>query len=1002
MRIGYRFIIIAIMLLIVVAYYYNKQQEVIHIALVGPLSGTNMAAGKAMFQAIQLYLDTINQHGGIQGRKIILDSFDDRNDVSQAKAKAIAIADQNRAVAVIGHWYSSSSISAGEIYKQRGIPAITPGSTNIKVTANNPWYFRNIFSSKSSGRFLANYVKQVFQQTTVSIIHEDDAYGAYLAEVFSQEANKLGMTVKYQWHFKNNSQTTTNLEQIVEQLATYKNDAGVILLAVQALEGVKLVKLIKDAGIKNTIISETSLSEQTFLQGFDNFPKERASPGYYTNDIYVATPLIFDTANDKAQQFREIYQARYREEPDWSAAYAYDTAMLLVEAISHTRISGQPSTLIADRQQIRDYLASLTTIHNAIEGVTGFNYFDEERNSQKPVVIGVYKNKNLISAFTQLQIIPNLNAIPDLEAALHQEQVLLVDNKYMYKTNVVYTGIELNEINDLDIKNLTCQLDFYLWFRFREEIDPKQIKFLNAMEPIVLKEPQLTEKLGAMTYHMYHVKGRFRSDFLPQHYAFKQHILGVSFRHRELNSNNLIYVTDVLGMGLANPAAWLKRLESYQILNPAWGWSMQNIRFFQDIIYKSALGSFKYLNQQDGMIKYSRFNAALLIKEDKFALRGLIPSEWAGPLVIFSVLMFFILLLVETRKTLIYLPKFILSKIKPIRLPLTLDKIWRDNSSHFSISYVIWLLQAGIAAILLLSSEVLLVERVIKGTQYKPELVITVFDILWWLIPAMFISMAVKRFIWYPLEKRSRRAIPNVIRFFVSFIIYLLAFFGVIAFVYEQTLTSLLATSGMVAMIIGLAIQVNLSNIFSGVAINLERPFRVGDWVKIGKFDEGIVVDVNWRTTRVKARNGYILSIPNSTAAESDIHNYNYTDGHYWLWPTIYVDPHHPPAVVEKILLEAIQAVETGVMKQPKPYVLFVEVNEWAASYWLAFCLENYHNKYDILNEVWRKVWQQMQQAGIMFAVHRQEIYMFQGVKERRPSTILQEWPSLKTPNPDK
>ncbi|BAP54857.1 MscS Mechanosensitive ion channel [Thioploca ingrica] len=1002
MRIGYRFALIAIILLFVIVSYYSKQQEVIHIAFVGPLSGKDTAAGKAMTQAIQLYLDTVNQTGGIQGKKIVLDRFDDRNDVNQAQAKAMEIAKQNRAVAVIGHWYSSSSISAGEIYKKQGIPAIAPGSTNIKVTENNEWYFRNIFSSKSSGRFLANYVKQVFQQTTVSIIHEDDAYGAYLAEVFGQETNKLGMTVKYQWHFKiDDPQLETSLEQIVKQLAT-KNDAGVILLAVKALEGVKLVKLIKDAGIKNTMISESSLSEQTFLQGFDNFPKERSSPGYYTNDIYVATPLIFDTANDKAQQFREVYQARYREEPDWSAAYAYDTAMLLVEAITHTQIQGQPQTLTADRQQIRDYLASLTTIHKAIEGVTGFNYFDEDRNSQKPVVIGVYKNKNLISAFTQLQMIPNLNAIADLEEALHQERILLVDNKYMYKTNVVYTGIEINEISDLDIKNLTCQLDFYLWFRFREEIDPKNIKFLNEVEPIVLTEPQVTEKWGAMTYHMYHVKGRFRIDFLPQHYAFKQHNLGVSFRHRELNSNNLIYVTDVLGMGLTDQAAWLKRLESYQVLNPALGWSMQNIRFFQDFIYKSALGSLKYLNQQDGMMKYSRFNAALLIKADEFALRGMIPTEWASPLIIFSILMLLFLILLETKKTLIYLPRFILGNTKRVRLLPSLYKIWRDNSSHFSISYVIWLLQASCAAILLLSSEVLLVERVAKGTLYKPDLVITFFDILWWLVPTLFISMAIKRFIWYPLEKRSRRAIPNVIRIFVTFVIYLLAFFGIIAFVYEQTLTSLLATSGMVAMIIGLAIQVNLSNIFSGVAINLERPFRVGDWVKIGDFDEGIVVDVNWRTTRVKVRNGYILSIPNSTAAESDIHNYNYTDGHYWLWPTVYVDPHHSPAFVEKILLEAIQSVETGVMKKPKPYILFAGVNEWAASYWIVFCLENYQNKYDILNEVWRKVWQQMQQAGIMFAIHRQEIYMFQGVKERRPTTIPNEWPILKTPNPDK
>lgn len=178
----------------------------------------------------------------------------------------------------------------------------------------------------------------------------------------------------------------------------------------------------------------------------------------------------------------------------------------------------------------------------------------------------------------------------------------------------------------------------------------------------------------------------------------------------------------------------------------------------------------------------------------------------------------------------------------------------------------------------------------------------------------------------------------------------------------------------------------------------MERPFRVGDWVKICSFDEGILVDVNWRATRIKTKNGYILSIPNSNAAESDIHNYNYTDGYYWLWPAIYVAPTHPPALVEKILLQAIQAVETGIVKKPQPYILFAGVNEWAASYWIIFGIDNYQNRYDILNHVWRSVWQHMKPAGIMFAIHRQKIYMFQGIKERR-TIATQAEPSIITPD---
>lgn len=105
------------------------------------------------------------------------------------------------------------------------------------------------------------------------------------------------------------------------------------------------------------------------------------------------------------------------------------------------------------------------------------------------------------------------------------------------------------------------------------------------------------------------------------------------------------------------------------------------------------------------------------------------------------------------------------------------------------------------------------------------QTIVLAFSVLWWLMPALLLPLLIKRFVWIPLEKRTTRTVPNVIRLFVSSIIYLLACFGIIAFVYDQPITSLLATSGVVAMIIGLAIQVNIANVFAGIVINIERPF---------------------------------------------------------------------------------------------------------------------------------------------------------------------------------
>lgn len=960
-------IILSILVWVGFNYYLKQQKEPIYIAFNGPMSGEGAAAGKLMTQAIQLYLEPINAKGGINGRKIILDIFDDQNDSKQAKLQALEIAKQNRAVAVIGHWYSSASLSGGQIYKQYQIPAITPGSTNVKVTRDNDWYFRNIFNARSSGQFLAHYVKKVFKQDKVTVIQEEAAYGAYLAKVFLKTSLQLGSEIKYRWRFNSADKNVDDvLKKIVEELRT-KKDVGVIFLAVQAIEGIKLVKLMKDAGLHNRLISETSFSEKTFIHGFQQFPKERTTPGYYTNNIYVATPLLFDTANEQAQQFREQYQAIYNEEPDWAAAYAVDSAMVLIEAIKKTGIRGQTETLTEDRQQIRDYLANLNNIEKAIKGLTGFNYFDNNGDALKPVSIGVFRNGNIISASTQLQDVPYINRLFNLDSEIQKEHILLIGNKYMYKTNIVYVGIELNEITEIDIKNLTYTLDFHLWFRFQGELDTQNIEFINAVDPIVLESPKI-EKLGDQTSHLYRVQGRFKSHFLANYYAYKQYELSISFRHKELIRHNLIYVTDILGMGLTEEKPLLEKIQKAQVLSPISGWNIINLWFFQDRLYKSALGSLKYLNVPGRQIEYSRFNTAIQIKSTQFSLRGRLPFQLSANLAIFSIIMLSILRLL-------------------------------DNKFKQFFNYI-WFIKAIFTFILLLTAEIVLIESLIFDANTSHlKYIIIIFDVSWWVAPAYLLNLVINRFLWGPLEDKTGQTVPNVVRLFISFIIYLLAFFGIVAFVYDQALTSLLATSGVVAMIIGLAIQINISNIFSGIVINMERPFRVNDRIKIQLgtvFHEGKVVDITWRTTRLLAGEGYILSIPNSVASESVIHNYNYTEELCQSSVTIYIDYAHPPERVEKILLDATLSTD-DVLREPQPTCRFKSFKNWAAEYSILFYVNDYAKRAGCNEAVFKRVWVHLNRAGIVPPVQRQEVQTFQGIKSRRleeackPMALLQE-----------
>ncbi|MDM8559774.1 ABC transporter substrate-binding protein [Candidatus Parabeggiatoa sp. HSG14] len=998
-------VILSVLIWTVFDNYVRDDSKIIQIAFIGPMSGEGSTAGRIMTNAIQLYLEKVNKRDELKGKRIELKIYDDKNDCqAKAKTEALKIVEENQALAVIGHWYSSCSITGGKIYKKYAIPAITPGSVKKEVTEGNKWYFRNIYNASASGQFLAHYVKKVFGLNQVTIIHDDSGYGSYLAEVFEQAARKLNMEIKYNWAYKTkDKEKEAHFKQIIHQIKQSGKEAGAILLAVQASEGVKLVQSIKDKRIDNFIISGSGFSEKTFVDGFNIYPKEKVNPGYYTNDIYVATPLIFDTANEKAQQFKDEYQERYPndERPDWSAAYAYDTAMVLIEAIKKAEIDGNQESLQEDRQKIRDVLAGFTNIHDAVEGTTGFNYFDKNRDSQKPVAIGVYKNKNLVSALTQFQVMRNPNEIADLDKAISEKRVLKIGDKYMYKTNVVYTGIKINEISDINFKDLTFTLDFHLWFRSHSSsYYPQDIEFPNAIAPEWHYEindqkkeglfkntvPQIRQTISEqlekpfdekttgedqIAYRVYRIKSRFRADVSSKYYAYKQHILGIRFYHKTLTRNNLIYVTDILGMGQAQDMSKQQDTESSKktqdnhVLSHALGWSIEQPRFFQDVAKKYSLGDPDYLNVQGGTIEYSRFNANILLKKIDFTPRGRIGYQYASSLLVFS------------------------------SISILLFNIFSKKFRKWS--KWTWFFQVIFAFLLLLSGEIILLDWMTENIDsYNMGFIIKIFDILWWLIPAFLINLASERFIWTPVEERTGRLIPNIVRLFLAFIIYFMAVVGIIAFVYERQLTSILATSGVIAMIIGLAIQINISNIFSGIAINIERPFRIGDWVKIGSFDEGEIVDITWRTTRLKTRADCILSIPNSMASESPILNFCFPDDVYWLWPTVYIHPMHPPARVKKILLDALLSADK-VLKEPAPVVLFTSINEWAASYWIAFCADDYANKNFILEDVWTRVWFHLNRAGITPAVQRQEIHLFKGVKERggeeaaKPITLLQE-----------
>ena len=137
------------------------------------------------------------------------------------------------------------------------------------------------------------------------------------------------------------------------------------------------------------------------------------------------------------------------------------------------------------------------------------------------------------------------------------------------------------------------------------------------------------------------------------------------------------------------------------------------------------------------------------------------------------------------------------------------------------------------------------------------------------------------------LGKALGHPVPKLIVDIVTGAIVFAIILSVSAFVLNAPLSGLIAGSSILAAIIGLAINPMLADVFSGMALSVERAYNIGDWVEVenrsrpGGAMIGRVVEINWRATRLHSKTDQIIVIPNSEMARTKFINYSIPERHY-------------------------------------------------------------------------------------------------------------------------
>ena len=228
-----------------------------------------------------------------------------------------------------------------------------------------------------------------------------------------------------------------------------------------------------------------------------------------------------------------------------------------------------------------------------------------------------------------------------------------------------------------------------------------------------------------------------------------------------------------------------------------------------------------------------------------------------------------------------------------------------------------WRIAARVVAFLLFTG--VLLSAGISPLQPPPwpedvarNLLATVLEIVWWLFAARTLTVVIGLLL-IARSGHTGRLLQDV----VGAVIFLVAIVAAAAYVMQLPVKGLLATSGVMAIVIGLALQSTLSDVFSGIVLNTTRPYQIDDWISIDG-TEGRVIDIDWRATRLLTGNGGMAVIPNSVAAKAKLLNFSRPNDVHGVSITVVV----PASVRPRKVLDALEKTLQGssaLLTTPKP-----------------------------------------------------------------------------------
>lgn len=285
------------------------------------MTGSEATFGQSTDNGIKLAVEERNAKGGVKGRTIALTTYDNQGKPDETVTAVTRLIDSDKVVALLGEVASSRSLAGGPVAQRKGVPMISPSSTNPDVTAIGDMVFRVCFIDEFQGKAGAKFILDDLKlKRGATLYNRAQAYSSGLNGFFVDAFQAMGGEIVTQQAF-----------------ADGDNDFGAQLAAIRDAE----VDFIYVPGYYTEVVNIAGQARRLGLtiplvggDGWDS--AELANAGDSLNNCYFTNHYSHEDQRPEVQSFVQKYQSTYGSVPDGLAALGYDAAMLLFDAMERS------------------------------------------------------------------------------------------------------------------------------------------------------------------------------------------------------------------------------------------------------------------------------------------------------------------------------------------------------------------------------------------------------------------------------------------------------------------------------------------------------------------------------------------------------------------------------------------------------------------------------------------------------------------------------------------